>query len=380
MNYKKKHIVIIAGEESGDKHGANLVNELIKKDRHITFSGIGGKKMKSSGVRIVYPSSLLSVVGLTEVITSLFDILKGLSTIRRHLLQTKPSLLILIDFPDFNFIVGSFAKKHGIKILYYISPQIWAWRSGRIKKIQKFVDQMAVILPFEENYYKKRGVDVTYVGHPLLDNNYQSQSVKQTPPCAKTEYTIGLLPGSRNKEINNLLPVMIQTAEMMVKKMDRLKFMIPVSNSVNKQNVMNILNTYQKHSSINLVYNDLNKVFNESKFLIASSGTVTLEAVIADVPLIIIYKISPISYKIGKYVVKINNFGLPNLIAGKEVIPELLQEDVNPETLSGLVMGYLNDSSKIDMMKKDFRKIRNKIGSSGASEKTANLALKMINH
>jgi len=205
---KQKCIMIIAGEASGDLHGSNLVRALRKKKNPLFFCGIGGTAMKNAGVKILVDASEISVVGGTEILSKVPSILKGLSVAKNLLKYLRPDLLVLIDFPDFNIHIGGAAKKLGIPVLYYISPQIWAWRSGRVKKIKERVDHMAVILPFEENFYREHDVPVTYVGHPLLDTPLSAMDKK--PADTETEIVVGLLPGSRDAEVKRHLPVLME--------------------------------------------------------------------------------------------------------------------------------------------------------------------------
>ena len=205
-------IMIVAGEASGDMHGAKLAEALARQDRRPDVFGIGGDRMRSAGVRIEVDAHRLSVVGITEVLAKLPQILDGMRTAKRLIREKKPDLLILIDFPDFNLHLASFAKRHAVPVLYYISPQIWAWRQGRVRKIRRIVDHMAVILPFEETFYRRHGVPVTFVGHPIMDH-YVSSTEPSGPHRDDQTATVGLLPGSRDSEVRKLLPLMLSAAE-----------------------------------------------------------------------------------------------------------------------------------------------------------------------
>ncbi|MCP4371501.1 MAG: lipid-A-disaccharide synthase, partial [Deltaproteobacteria bacterium] len=222
---KPKCIMIIAGEASGDLHGSKLVHAMREKNRDLFFCGIGGKALKDAGVRIIVDASQLAVVGLTEVFSKIPSLFRGMAISKKLLNSLKPDLLIIIDFPDFNLNVAAAAKKAGIPVLYYISPQLWAWRPGRVNRIRKIVDHVAVILPFEKDFYKRHQVKVSFVGHPLLDTH---PALEKSLTAANTEniQTIGLLPGSRDREIARLLPVMLQSARILLKRDNRIKFII----------------------------------------------------------------------------------------------------------------------------------------------------------
>ncbi|MBF0118771.1 MAG: lipid-A-disaccharide synthase [Desulfobacterales bacterium] len=372
--FEQKCVMIIAGEASGDLHGSNLVYAMRRKCSSIFFCGIGGERLKDSGVRILFDAAKLSVVGITEVISKLPTILKGMNISKNTLKILKPDLLILIDFPDFNFVVASYAKKLNIPVLYYISPQVWAWRQGRVKKIRKLVDHLAVILPFEASFFKKHDVPVTFVGHPLLDH-LSLEPIKKIPQIVSA---IGLLPGSRNSEIKKLLPTMIETAEVLTKRIGNIKFILSVSPTVDRLYVEKIINTYQKESVIEISTDNVYEVFKRSIMVIAASGTVTLEAAIACIPTVIIYKVSSLSYFLGKALIKVNFIGLINLIAGEEIFPELLQKEATPENISEIVYKMISTPSTLNQIKDKLFNARKLLGEPGASNRTADIAINML--
>jgi len=366
--------MIITGEASGDQHGAHLISELKKKDNSLYVFGIGGNNLKAQGVDIIFDSSLLSVVGLVEVLSKLPIILKGMRVAKTQLEKKMPELLILVDFPDFNLNIAKKAKKLNIKVLYYISPQIWAWRTGRVKTIKKLVNHMAVILPFEEKFYLEHSVPATYVGHPLLDvkervvNNPDNNGFK----------VIGLLPGSRNSEISKTLSVLLEAAIILNKKMKHLKFIIPLAKSVDYDLFEKITTPFRNRIDFQVEENGVENVFKKSTLVIATSGTVTMEAAIANVPMIIIYILAPITSIIGKMLIHVKAIGLPNLIAGKKIIPELIQNDANPEKISQTVFQILTTPKILIKMKKELQKVEGILGSKGASEKTAQIAIDLL--
>jgi lipid-A-disaccharide synthase len=374
---KKSRVMIIAGETSGDLHGAKLVSAMQKRRKGIIFCGIGGRALKEAGVDILIDASEISVVGITEVVSKTPGILKSLKTVKKTLKTAPPDLLILIDFPDFNLHVAATAKKNKIPILYYISPQIWAWRPGRVKKIGKLVDHMAVILPFEEDFYKTQHIPVTFVGHPLLENNLPSKEAIERKWLEDIP-VIGLLPGSRHGEIDRHLPVMLDTARILCQKIKPLKFVISLSPDVEKKYVEDIVEKFSEAATFEIISADVKKIFEKSKIVIAASGTVTLEAAISGTPMVIIYKVSPVSYFLGKNMIQVKHIGLVNLIAGKEIVPELIQKAASPDQIANTVFKMLSDPTGLKNLGLELLNIRKKLGGAGASERVADIAFSML--
>ena len=377
MKKKYKSVMIVAGETSGDIHGARLVNAMnINKD--IIFFGIGGDELKNAGVKVIIDAKTLSVVGITEVFSKTRGILKGMKTAKMLLKDFRPDLLILIDFPEFNLHLAKTAKKINTPILYYVSPQIWAWRSKRVKKIKKLVDHMAVILPFEARFYQKHNVNVTFVGNPLLDHpifpKFQPQS---------NELIIGLLPGSREGEVTRLLPVMAEAADIISGHFtnENLKFLLPVAPSISKDQIQNILNSisYKNNPNIVLIKKNSKLVLQQSKMVIVASGTATLETALAEKPMVIIYKISPTSYFIGKLLINVENIGLANLVAGRRLVPELIQNEVTPDNIALETIKILENKKLYYKIIKGLKHIRNILGAPGASQRTAKIARMLLN-
>jgi len=376
-----KHILIVAGEASGDLHGANLVREIKKIDPSISIRGIGGRKMEEAGVDIVMPSSGIAVVGLTEVFSKYSNIIKARREMVHLLESSSPDLLILIDFPGFNINLARSAKHCHVPVLYYISPQLWAWRSGRAKKIAARVDRMAVILPFEEEFYKKSGVDidVEYVGHPLMDavpSGLEKETIKKDLGL-ENSIVLGLLPGSRTAEITNLLPSMMQAAEMLASRHPGLKCVLPLASTISRE----LIDSYISKSSLKIIVpqKDVYSILSICDLALIKSGTATLEAAIMGVPMVVAYRMSPLSFKIAKLVVKVSNASLVNLIAGREIVPELLQNDATPERLVEMASKILDDKFYRNEMINNLEDVRKKLGGRGASEKTARIAMEMIN-
>ena len=370
-------VAILAGEASGDQHGAKLVSAMQKKNPSLFFCGMGGDALRRAGVRIVTEASELTVVGITEVFAKIPAILNGMAKIKKLLKSLQPDLLILIDFPDFNLHIAAVARKLNIPVLYYISPQIWAWRQGRVKRIGKLVDHMAVILPFEQRFYQEHNVPVTFVGHPLLDANLPAADpVLNADPKATT--VIGLVPGSRDSEITRHLPVMLNTAAILQNRLKQVAFLISHAPSVERQRIHSIIDEHRLRAELEVISDGVEKVFERCDALVAASGTVTLQAAIHGTPMVIIYKVSPLSFWLGRALVRVPNIGLVNLVAGKQLVPELVQHQASAENIASELGRMLSDASQLNNLKQQLLALRNDLGGAGASDRLADLALEML--
>lgn len=374
---KKACVAIIAGEASGDQHGAKLVKAMLKKNPALFFCGIGGPALRQAGVRILVEASELTVVGITEVWSKIPVILKSMGTIKKLLKSLKPDLLILIDFPDFNLHVAAAAKKSGIPVLYYISPQIWAWRRGRVKRIGKLVDHMAVILPFEQPFYSEHNVAATFVGHPLLDSSLPT-SEQVMADGAEGQTTIGLVPGSRDNEILRHLPTMLATADILKEKLKHVIFIISHAPSVERKHIDTIVSEHPGRMAVEVISDGVEAVFERSDVIVAASGTVTLQAAIHGTPMVIIYKVSPISFWVGRALVRVPNIGLVNLVAGEQLVPEFVQNGASPGNIASAVEDMLKDSDKLNHLKRQLFGLRDVLGGTGASDRVADIAFDML--
>lgn len=370
-------IMIIAGEASGDMHGAKLAQSIKSLAADTLLFGVGGDAMQKQGVRIIVDAKTLAVVGITEVLTKLAAIYRGFVAVKKTLGSHKPDLLILIDFPDFNFHVAAVAKKLNIPILYYISPQLWAWRQNRVKKIKRLVDHMAVILPFEAAFYRQNQVPVTFVGHPLLDSNPPAPK-HQAAVTSSNQPVIGLLPGSREKEVSTLLPVMLQAAMQIKRRLPSASFAVSCSESIHADLVTGVVNQYASSLDVKIIKGEVVQIFEQSQLLVAASGTVTLEAALYGVPTVIVYKVSPLSYWLGKRLIKVKHIGLVNLIVQKELLPELIQDHASPESIATTVTDMIKDREKLRHIKKELLGVRELLGGAGASDRVAGIALDLI--
>ena len=367
------HIVIVAGEDSGDFHGANLAVALRQQLPQIRLSGIGGQKMEENGVELVFPSARLAVVGITEVISCLPDILAGCRAIRKHLRETKPDLLVLIDFPDFNLhLVAPYARKLKIPIIYYISPQVWAWRQGRVKSINRLVEKILVILPFEEEFYRRRGVTVEYVGHPLLDEF----KTFHCNPRSERPY-IALIPGSRRGEIKRILPLMLTAARLYTREKPNTRFLIPVAPSIDLEFIKEMIPA-RLTDKIILLRQPLSQALQKVSFALVTSGTATLETALAEVPMVVIYKVNKLSYQLGKRLISVPHISLVNLIAEKEIVPELIQDDAVPEKIAAKMRSLFDNPENYLKICCKLKTLKEKLGQAGAPQRAADAIIAVL--
>jgi lipid-A-disaccharide synthase len=375
-----RHVLIVAGEASGDLHGANLVRAMKRQDPTITVSGIGGTQMEQAGVKILIPASEMAVVGLTEVLLRLRVIFRARQELKNLLKNDpRPALLILIDYPDFNIHLASLAKRWNVPVLYYISPQVWAWRKGRVDKLAKRVDRMAVILPFEEDFYRNKGVDVTYVGHPLLDaipDHLEKEEVIGEMGLQNASPVLGLLPGSRQEEIKNVLPSMVKACEILSSRYPNFECVLPIASTVSEEWVQSFLR--ETPVKIHISNLDIYRILRVCDLALVASGTATLETAIMGIPMIVVYRLSPITYWIAKKFVKLPYVSLANFVAGKPIVPELIQKELSPDRLADEALKILEGRQRRGDMIRNLEAVRNRLGERGASERAARITIEMM--
>jgi lipid-A-disaccharide synthase len=376
---KSKKVLLVAGEVSGDLHGSYLVEAIHRIDPEIQFFGVGGEGLRRVGMRLLLHSQSLSVVGITEVFVKLRSIFKAFRTLKRSLERERPDLVILIDFPEFNLRLAKIAHRKGIPILYYISPQIWAWRPERVKLIARVVKKMVVLFPFEVPLYEAAGVDVEWVGHPLLDivkPTLSKEMAFQQFGLDRRRRTIGLLPGSRIHEIERLLPSLLASAHLLQKEIPDLQFVIPLAPGIPKAT----LSCRMNHISVpvKVVEGFTYDVMNLCELLITASGTATLEGAILGKPMIIIYKVSFASYWVGRALIQVDHIGLANLVAEKEIAPELIQKDVNPPRIVEEAFRILRDPLLSRKITESMGEVRSKLGEPGAAQRAARIVCSML--
>jgi lipid-A-disaccharide synthase len=375
----ERKILIVAGETSGDLHGAHLVKAATCLDPSLRFYGVGGKHLRDTGTDVIFDSSEVAVVGIVEVFSKLRSIYRAFRWLKKSLDRDRPTLAILIDFPDFNLRLAKEANKRGIPVFYYISPQVWAWRRGRVKKIAKLVPKLVVILPFEVSFYRKRGVDCEFVGHPLIDivkPHLSKEEALEVFRLDKDKRTIGLLPGSRREEVQQLLPVLSKSALLLLQDFPNLQFIMPLAPGIDRLEVEECIGRY--NLDVRIADEHIYDVLNICDLVITASGTATLEAAIMNTPMIIVYKVSFLSYLVARLLVKVKDIGLVNLIAEKRIAPELVQGEASPINIFNETSKLLKNPHLLCTIKAELEKVSQKLGSPGASQRAAQILYRFI--
>lgn len=368
---------IIAGEASGDLHGSNLIKEINKKDSKAEIRCWGGDLMEGQGAELVKHYRDLAFMGFSEVLLNLKTILGNIKFCKKDILNFQPDVLVLIDYPGFNMRIAEFAKKQGIKVHYYISPQIWAWKQNRGYKLKRTVDKMYVILPFEQEFYKKFDMEVEYVGHPLIDAIGKRDTSEERNEEIRKEFKlsdkkiVALLPGSRLQEINKMLPIMLQQA----KHFPEFEFVLAAAPSLEDSVFAEFL---KNHDNFSVVKNRTYDLLQVSYAALVTSGTATLETALFKVPEVVCYKGSFVSYHIAKRILSIKYISLVNLIMDKEVVTELIQDNLNEKLLRLELGKLLENESERSKMLNNFELLIEKLGGGGASAKTAELLISDI--
>jgi len=388
---KPNRIMMIAGEASGDLHGGALSSALFKIDPTLQIVGIGGSAMKQAGVDVQFDSARLGIVGLVEVLLKWGDIWEGYQ-VAKAILRSGVNLLVIIDFPDFNLRVAKIAKEMGIPVVYYIGPQLWAWRKGRIKTIAERVDKMLVIFPFEEAIYREAGVPCEFVGHPLVEEaaEFLQKPAGGVPPFVKADYlkekgldpsaiTIGLLPGSRKTEIENHLTIMLEGIKLLSKSVTTpaecgpLQILIPIASTLSADFISRF--TQSCSLPIRLIACDIYSVLRASDAVVAASGTVTLQAVLTHTPMVVIYKTSWITYAWVRWLVDLSSLSLVNIVAKKTIVSELIQGDATPEHICKEVQKILSNPVE---MRAELSKTAGLLGKGNASTRAAEVIYKAL--
>lgn len=368
---------IIAGEASGDLHGSNLIKELVRQDTNAQIRAWGGERMENAGATLVKHYKDLAFMGFVEVLFNLRTIFRNIAFCKKDISSFDPDVIVFIDYPGFNMRIAEWAKKSGFKTVYYISPQIWAWKQNRIHAIKRTIDYMFVILPFEKEFYERFGYSVTFVGHPLLDEveRYEEGAAKLTAEvkdvAADSRPLIALLPGSRKQEISTLLPLMLEAVEPLT----NYKVVVAGAPSQGEELYRTFLN---KYPDVEFITGKTYELLTHSTAALVTSGTATLETALFKVPQVVCYKGSFISYHIAKRVIKVDFISLVNLVMKREVVTELIQAGCTPELMREELKKLLPGQKKRTTIMEDYELLREKLGGSGASKNIAGALLKTI--
>lgn len=375
-----KRLLIVAGETSGDGLGADLVREVVARDPAIEFSGLGGPKMAAAGVNVLQDLTNHAVVGSMGLLGNLGGLLRAYRLITHELSANKPDAIILIDFPDFNLMVAKHAKAMGVPVIYYVSPQLWAWRSGRIKLIKERVRKMLVFFDFEREMYEKAGVDVTHVGHPLLDvldpliKDSNKEEMRKALGLAPENRLVGLVPGSRKSEVERVFPVLLQSAELLAKSVPNLQFAVPRAPNISPGHLGRIGNRYNiKFVTVDYKAHEL---MVASDLLLICSGTATLEAGVLGTPMVATYKTDIISSTLFGPFIKTGFYALPNIVAGEEIIPEFYVFNAKPNLIAKAAEDIL--TYKLGDTRKRLELMRAKLGERGAAARAAAEVIKLL--
>lgn len=376
-----KKILIIAGEASGDLQGANLVAQIKKLNSQLQFYGLGGEKMQAAGVELIENVKNLSVIGVVEIIRHFPFLYSVHKKFKNIIMNERPDLVILVDCPGFNLCFAKIAKKAGCKVFYYISPQLWAWHQSRAKIIKQNVDVMAVLFPFEVDFYRKFGIKAKFVGHPLIDIVKPTMSVAETKKVfdvqeknsASPNPVIGLLPGSRKSEIKRLLPIMVQTAQLLKQKFSQAQFILPLAPTL----TIDSLQPYLKNTEldIKIIKGRTYDVVNICDAVIITSGTATLETALLEKPMAILYQAPLLT--LGKIFIKTSFFGICNIIAGKAIVKEFIQAQAQPQKIAEEINKILTDENYRETMTNELRQIKNRLQSENVSN-AAELVLGLL--
>lgn len=371
--------MIVAGEASGDLHAANFVKAAHAINPELYFYGIAGAKMQAAGVEAVHDAAELAVMGLIEPLLNYRKLSAVLKHMKQLVCRDKPDLLVLIDYPGFNLRLAEAAKACGVKVLFYVSPQVWAWRQGRVKKIGERIDMMAVIFPFESEFYERFHIPVRYVGHPLVDEvkaHLSRDEAIQRFGLDASKRTIGLFPGSRRGEVKRLLPIMLRAAKQLKQTHPELQFILPIASSLKAEMIQPCLDAVDVE--IITVEGQSYDVSQTCDAIMTASGTATLEIAMMGIPMVITYKVAWLTWAIVDHMIKIPHIGLANIVAGEEVAKEYVQNDATPEALAREVAHILDDRDYAEAMKLKLAEVKRRLGEGGGSENLARLALEML--
>jgi len=374
-------IMISCGEASGDLYAGALAVELHRREPTAEIFGFGGQRLEAAGGRLIGDYGAYSVTGLTEAVAKLprsFAMLRRLVDAAREL---RPHVFVAIDFPDFNFRLMAALRRLGIPIVYYISPQLWAWRPGRMETMKENVDRVLVIFPFEEDLYRRAGVDAQFVGHPLVDlaRAGEPRDVFLTDRGFAPEApTVALLPGSRRNELERIVPVMVQAIPLIAARIPRVQFTVACAPNLPEALFAPLVNE-NLGAPLVLVHERTDDVLGAADVVITASGTATIQCALHEKPMVVVYKLSPLTYRLGKPFVHVDTYAMPNLVAGRRIVPELIQDDFTPERTATEIVSFLTDRERYDRTREALNRVRKALGAPGASARAADAVLEVAN-
>ncbi|VAX21744.1 Lipid-A-disaccharide synthase [hydrothermal vent metagenome] len=374
----KLNILIVTGEESGDTYAGRLARSFLDLNEGIKIEGIGGPKMREAGARTFYDISQMSVMGILPILGRIRFFFRVLAELKARIANGEYDAVVLIDYPEFNMKLAEYARGRGVPVFYYVCPQVWAWRRYRTRKIARNFDLVFVVFPFEQEFYEKRGIKARFLGHPILDEYEAPDDANKTREefgANSGETLVGIAPGSRNHEVKKMLPVMLEATKI-IQKTRPVKLVIPCAKSVDEDLVRKTLEQAGVKAAI--VKGKMWNVISVCDFLICKSGTSTLQAAITETPMVIVYKSDFIGYAMVRLLAHTKWAGLPNILAGKEVIPELLQGDATPEAIAATALPYITDVSRRNQMRDELKFIHKSLGQPGASSRAAKVIVDYI--
>lgn len=370
-------VMIVAGEASGDLHGANLVRAVGSAAPDVSFFGLGGKKLEAAGVRLLFDLEHMSLMGITEVFSGVGKFLSIYRSLKEAMIRERPRALVLIDYPELNLALAKTAKAAGIPVFYYICPQVWAWRTWRVKKLGRFVDRRIVVFPFEVDFYKKHGLHADFLGHPLLD----MMDAPRPRPEVRTELGLEtdrphllLMPGSRAHLVKTLLPIMMKAVHLIRRDIPNLQVLLARADTLDSD----LIGSLTKGHDLKIISGKSHLLQNAADAVLVASGTSTLETALMVTPMVVIYKTTPLSYFLGRHLINTKVVSIPNLIAEKEVVPELLQYDVTPGKIAAHLRRILVAGREREEMISGLARVREKLGQAGAARRAAELLIDTI--
>jgi len=368
---------MVAGEASGDMYGAEVARGLFQQFPNCQIYGLGGPRMRDAGVELEGDISKTAVVGPFEMVSSLGALYRVFRLLAERVETAPPTAAILIDFPDFNLRLAKRVKDAGAPVIYYISPQVWAWREGRIKQIRRLVNKMLVIFPFEEDMYRKAGVDAEFVGHPLIDMVRATKSKDEFCDAYKLDSRkpiVALLPGSRRKEVRFILPTVCEAAALIKEQKPDTQFVLPMASGLER----GLLEEIIQSRPITIVTNDTYNAIRYARAAIVASGTATLETALLGTPEVIVYRISQATWLLGKVLLKVRLYGIVNIILGEEVVPELFQERMTPEGVSKMALRLMDDVWMQSKIRGNYEKLRRQLGSGNVAERVVQAVARVV--